>query len=321
MANIMKDFFVSYTGSDQKYATWIAKILESSDSKYSVTIQAWDFLPGDNFVSKINSALIECDKLIVVLSKRYLDSEWCKAEWTAKYTEQINEGTRKIIPIRIEGITVKGLLANISYIDIVDKDEETAKKLILDGVKDKVERIDFGYQSFFSTEHLQIDIDYYVYSDKIVYIKHCKSKVLTTGKNSIHQRITWFVDEEVKLESLTDGVEIQVLDLHDTNLNYNIVFDHILDPNEEVEYCIKATLTNKNHHFKNFFSTEVITPIHNLSVTLNLVDSTVQHVYTQKICKSIMNKRTEEPKKNTYIPPFHWHIDSPELNFEYMIYW
>lgn len=125
----MKDFFVSYTGSDQKYATWIAKILESSDSKYSVTIQVRDFLPGDDFVSKINSALIECDKLIVVLSKRYLDSEWCKAEWTAKYTEQINEENRKIIPIRIEEITVKGLLANISYIDIVDKDEETAKNL------------------------------------------------------------------------------------------------------------------------------------------------------------------------------------------------
>lgn len=57
--------------------------------------------------------------------------------------------------------------------------------------------------------------------------------------------------------------------------------------------------------YPSFFSTEVITPIHNLSITLNFVDSTVQHIYTQKICKSIMNKRTEKPKKDTYIPPFH----------------
>ena len=53
----MKDFFVSYTGTDTNYATWVAELLESN--QYSVTIQAWDFKPGDNFVSKINEALLE----------------------------------------------------------------------------------------------------------------------------------------------------------------------------------------------------------------------------------------------------------------------
>ena len=319
MESKMKDFFVSYTGNDVKYATWIAELLETSG--YSVTIQAWDFRPGDNFIAKIDRALIECNKLIVILSKKYLDSEWCKAEWTTKYAEQIREKERKIIPIRIEAITVKGLLSGISYIDIVDEDEETITNLILDGVKDDVLRKSSGFPSAFSTEHQQIDIDYYVNSDKITYIKRCKSKILTTGKNSIHNRITWFADEEVKLESLSDGVSIQELNLRDTNLNYNVVFDRMLQHNEEVDYCVKATLTNKNGHFKNFFSTEVIVPIKNLSVTLNLADPGIRYVYTQKISKSVMNGRTQEPEKHTFISPFHWHIDSPELNFEYMIYW
>ena len=51
----MKDFFVSYTGADLAYATWVAGILEKSG--YAVTIQAWDFKPGDNFVSKITYLL------------------------------------------------------------------------------------------------------------------------------------------------------------------------------------------------------------------------------------------------------------------------
>lgn len=315
----MKDFFVSYTGNDLQYATWVAELLETSG--YSVTIQAWDFRPGDNFISKIDQALIECSKLIVVLSRKYLGSEWCKAEWTTKYAEQIRNNERKIIPIRIEAITISGLLSGISYIDIVEKNEETAKNLILAGVKDDVLRKSSGFPSTFSTEHQQIDIDYYVSANEIIYIKHCKSKILTTGKNSIHNRITWFADEEVKLESLSKGITIEELDLHDTNLNYNVVFDHTLQLNEEVEYCIKATLTNKNGHFKNFFSTEVIAPIKNLSVTLTLADPDVQYVYTQKISKSVMNRRTQEPEKHTFISPFHWHIDSPELNFEYMLYW
>lgn len=62
---IMKDFFVSYTGTDSNYVTWVAEVLESNN--YTVTIRAWDFRLGDNFVLKINEALSECQKLIVIL--------------------------------------------------------------------------------------------------------------------------------------------------------------------------------------------------------------------------------------------------------------
>ena len=63
----MKDFFISYTSSDEKYAKWIAELLERNG--YTTIIQAWDFRPGDNFVSKINEALTSCKKMIIVLSE------------------------------------------------------------------------------------------------------------------------------------------------------------------------------------------------------------------------------------------------------------
>ena len=78
-----------------------------------------------------------------------------------------------------------------------------------------------GYPSYFSMEHIEIDIDYYVEESSITYIKTCKSKVLVGGKDRIHNRITWFADEEISLTALTDGIRIEYLDLKDTNLNYN----------------------------------------------------------------------------------------------------
>lgn len=198
----VKDFFVSYTGSDLNFAIWVAELLEANN--FSVTIQAWDFSPGDNFVSKINEALIECRKLVVILSNSYLKSKWCEAEWTSKLAEQMRLQERRIIPIRIEPIDLTGLLSPIVYIDIVDKGEDEAKYEILSGIKDDKPRISKGYPSYYSLEHKDIDIDYYVDKTSIVYIKTCRSKVLVGGKNKVHNRITWFADETIDLISLTD---------------------------------------------------------------------------------------------------------------------
>lgn len=315
----MKDFFVSYTGADVDRATWVAEVLEANN--YSVTIQAWDFRAGDNFVSKINEALKECEKQILILSENYLKSKWCEAEWTSKLAEQMRLHDRRIIPVKIEQVTLEGLLAPIVYIDITDKNETEATNEILNGVKDSVPRKSNGYKPNYNIEHVEMDIDYYISDESIVYIKTCKSKVSMGGKNSIHNRITWFPDESVSLSSLTDGVTIKRLDLHDTNINYNVVFNRLLKNGEEVEYRVKAILSNKNRHFDNFVSTEVISPLRNLNIHLNLTSSSVKEIFTQKLSSSPMNSRSESPQKHLYSTPFHWHIANPELHFEYKIYW
>ena len=314
-----KDFFISYTGSDTQYATWVAELLESKGFK--VVIQAWDFRPGDNFVKKIDDALRECKKLLIILSQNYLRSEWCRTEWTSKLAEKSNPNDGAIIPIRVEPVEVEGLLSPIVYIDIVDKDEPDARQCILDGIRDVSVRKSFGFPSYYNLRHHEIDVDYYVGAGEITYVKTCKSVVLTGGKNTLHNRVTWFADEDVRLSSLTDSVHIQPIDMRDTNLNYNVVFDHTLKVGEEIEFSVKAKLTNRNRHFANFFSTEIIVPIELLSVHLNLEDTSVSKVYTQKLCSSPMNVRTEQPKPYIFHSPFHWHIRNPELNFEYKIFW
>lgn len=313
------DFFVSYTGKDVKYATWVAELLENNG--YTVAIQKWDFLPGHNFVARINEALSNCKKIIVILSKNYLNSKWCEAEWTAELAQEINTDERRVIPIRIEPVELKGLLAPIIYIDIYDKNEEDAKQEILNGIRDHKTRKSDGFPAFYNVEHEAIDLDYYVEKDKITFIKRCKTKILTEGKNKIHNRITWFPDETVNLFSMTDRTKIEYIDMPDSNLNYNIVFDHCLQRGETIEYCIKAILTNKNKHFQNFFATEVIVPIIDLNMHLKIDDNTVREVYTQKLSSSPMNVRTENAERHDLYTVFHWHIKNPELNFEYKIYW
>lgn len=315
----MKNFFISYTKTDLGFATWIAELLEKNN--YSVAIQAWDFQAGDNFVSNINNALVECEKLIIILSKQYLKSKWCEAEWTSKMIEQIRTKERQIIPIRIEPIDLEGLLASIIYIDIVDKNKEEAELEILNGIKEGKIRKSEGYPSYYNVEHEYVDNQYFVQQDSIIYIKSCKSKALIGGRDRIHSRITWFADETIQLSPLTEGIYIEHIDLRDTNMNYNIVFDHKLEKNEEVEYKIKAVLSNKNHHFDNFFSTQVITTIKRLNVHLYLWDKSVKKIYTQKLSSSPMNVRTEPQVENEFMFPFHWEIINPEINFEYKIWW
>ena len=109
--------------------------------------------------------------------------------------------------------------------------------------------------------------------------------------------------------------------MHDTNINYNVVFDETLETGKEVEYSVKVVLSNKNKHFKRFFSSEIITPIENLDIHLNIEDKSVQKVYTQKISSSPMNVRTEHPVEHDLLSTYHWHIPKPELNFEYKVYW
>lgn len=315
----MKDFFISYTSADSKAATWVAETLEKSG--HSVVIQAWDFRPGDNLVANINNALSECQKLIVILSENYLKSGWCEAEWTTKFAEQVKLKECRIIPIKVSPVNLTGLLSSLIYIDIVDKSEDESKSLILAGIEGKPLRVSDGFPSSYNLEHEEIDVDYIVEDSRITYIKTCTSRVMLPGKDRIHNRITWFSDETISLCSLTKGVEIEYLDLRDTNLNYNVIFDHPLERDEEITFRIKAVLSNTHHHFSNFFSTEIIVPIKNLSMHLTLLDTSVNKVYTQKISSSPMNVRTTPPEEHPFQSPYHWHIENPELNFEYKIFW
>ena len=128
-----KDFFVSYNRHDREMAEWIAWQLE--EAGYTTVIQAWDFGAGGNFVMEMDQAANSAERTLAVLSPDYLASSFTRPEWMAAFAEDPTSTHRKLIPVRVEECELTGLLAQIVYIDLVGKDEETARETLLSQIK------------------------------------------------------------------------------------------------------------------------------------------------------------------------------------------
>lgn len=134
----MKDFFISYNSADRQWAEWIAVALTAASR--TLVIQAWDFLPGSNFVLEMQRATIECSRTIAVLSPDWLASVFTQPEWAAAFSLDPMELSRKLIPVRVRVCEPPGLLRSIVYCDLVGLDAESARKALLEGVREAPER-------------------------------------------------------------------------------------------------------------------------------------------------------------------------------------
>jgi len=126
------NFFVSYNHRDQSWAEWIAWQLE--EAGYAARIQAWDFRPGTNFVLEMHRSLTMADRLVLVLSVNFLTSDFTQAEWSNAFAEDASATRKKVVPVRVAECKPVGLLRTLVYIDLVGKDEISARAALLAGV-------------------------------------------------------------------------------------------------------------------------------------------------------------------------------------------
>lgn len=129
----MKDFFISYNKADRAWAVWIAWQLEQVG--YSVVIQEWDFRPGSNFVLEMDKANQEAHRTIAVLSSNYLDAPYPKAEWADAFRRDPTGEQRTLVPVRVQPCHLHGLLASIVSIDLVGRDQASAREALLQGIR------------------------------------------------------------------------------------------------------------------------------------------------------------------------------------------
>ncbi len=127
-----KDYFVSYNKNNKDWAKWIAGTLE--ENGYTVYLQAWDIVPGDDFISQMN-VFLQCSKnCIAVLSRSYWKSEYCKKEFQTAFNAHLNEKIAKLIPVRVEDVSPSVLYNTIVYIDLFNLDEKQATTTLLQAV-------------------------------------------------------------------------------------------------------------------------------------------------------------------------------------------
>ena len=95
-----KDFFISYTIADKKWAEWIAWQLE--EAQYSTILQAWDFRPGMNFVLEMDKASSLARCTLVVLSPDYLSARYTRPEWAVAFRRDPEGEGRAVLPVRVQ---------------------------------------------------------------------------------------------------------------------------------------------------------------------------------------------------------------------------
>jgi hypothetical protein len=126
------DFFISYNHADEPWATWIAWQLEQTGFK--VTIQAWDFRPGNNFVHEMQQAAATADRTVLALTENYLRSNFTQPEWYTAFAKDPKGVAARVVPVRVEPCNPEGLLGPIIYIDLVGKDMKDAAAALLTGI-------------------------------------------------------------------------------------------------------------------------------------------------------------------------------------------
>ena len=119
------DFFVSYTQADRAWAEWVAWILEEDGHK--VLVQAWDFVPGTNWIQGMQTGAVRAERTIAVLSPAYLDSEYGTAEWEAAWAADPAGRERKLLVARVNECDRPGLLAGVVRVDLFGRTEAEAR--------------------------------------------------------------------------------------------------------------------------------------------------------------------------------------------------
>ncbi len=119
------DFFVSYSPADERWATWLAWQLEAAGHR--TLIQTWDFVPGTNFIDFMDRGVRDAAVVVAVLSRNYLRSRYGGMEWQAA----MRADRDKLVTVRIEDCPLEGLLATITYLDLVGVSDPVAAREVL----------------------------------------------------------------------------------------------------------------------------------------------------------------------------------------------
>jgi hypothetical protein len=116
---------VSYQQADRAWAEWIAWILE--EDGHRVLVQAWDFVPGSNWIQGMQAGTRDAARTIALLSPEYLESVYAGAEWQAAWASDPGGEGRRLLTVRVKDCDRPGLLAGVVGVDVFGIAEAAAR--------------------------------------------------------------------------------------------------------------------------------------------------------------------------------------------------
>lgn len=96
--------FISYSHSDKDFADRLCVNLVSQ--KIHLWMDRWELKPGDSLIDSIQTALQHAGAILIVLSKSYVESTWCRKELNSSLMQELEGKGNIIIPILIEDCDV-----------------------------------------------------------------------------------------------------------------------------------------------------------------------------------------------------------------------
>ncbi|XP_063420036.1 uncharacterized protein LOC134705203 [Mytilus trossulus] len=118
------DFFVSHSHLD---GSWVDNILlrnleskfDESDVAFRGCIADRDFTPGISVLNNILEAIRESNKVILVISKSFVSSNWCQYEADQAVIRSLkSKADNCVIPVLLEDCEIPDKIANLNYVNL-----------------------------------------------------------------------------------------------------------------------------------------------------------------------------------------------------------
>nr|AWM11126.1 molecular chaperone Tir [Bradyrhizobium symbiodeficiens] len=123
--------FISHSDRDKSAVDKISQRLRGAG--YATWDNRFQLKMGDNFQRKILEELEESNVLLIIVSKNSFRSALAQQEFaTIVLQQEITNGSRRIIPIKIDEVSVPNYLAHLQYLDFSQDFDAGLERLVAD---------------------------------------------------------------------------------------------------------------------------------------------------------------------------------------------
>ena len=120
--------FISYSHDDYEFVETLAHAL--INKRYYIWLDKWQLTAGDSIVEKVQSALTKAEAILVILSAKSVDSNWCKKELNSGLIREIDENNVILLPLLVENCDIPLLLREKKYADFRYSFENGLKEVL-----------------------------------------------------------------------------------------------------------------------------------------------------------------------------------------------
>jgi hypothetical protein len=108
--------FISHSSHDKDRADQLSSWLREHGVKTWIDQEQIRF--GDSIPSKIAEGLSQCSVILVLISRYFVESSWCRTEYEPLLMREIESGRTSVIPIRFDDVEMPVLLNPKRYVDL-----------------------------------------------------------------------------------------------------------------------------------------------------------------------------------------------------------